>query len=45
MIPVILPKMRLTMEEAEIVRWFKKEGEPVRVGEAFSKSRQKRPVD
>jgi len=35
MIPVILPKMGLTMEEAKIVRWFKKEGEPVRAGEAL----------
>jgi len=35
MTPVILPKMGLTMEEAKIVRWFKKEDEPVRVGETL----------
>jgi pyruvate dehydrogenase E2 component (dihydrolipoamide acetyltransferase) len=35
MTPVILPKMGLTMEEAKLVRWFKKEGEPVKIGEAL----------
>ena len=35
MTPVILPKMGLTMEDAKVVKWHKKEGEPVRIGEAL----------
>jgi len=35
MTPVILPKMGLTMEDARVVKWHKKEGEPVRIGEAL----------
>ena len=35
MTPVVLPKMGLTMEDAKVVKWHKKEGEPVRIGEAL----------
>ena len=31
--PVIMPKQGLTMEEGEIVRWLKEEGERVAKGE------------
>jgi pyruvate dehydrogenase E2 component (dihydrolipoamide acetyltransferase) len=34
-IDVILPKLGLTMQEATIVRWIKKEGDPVTKGEAI----------
>jgi pyruvate dehydrogenase E2 component (dihydrolipoamide acetyltransferase) len=34
-IDVILPKLGLTMQEATIVRWIKKEGDPVAEGEAI----------
>jgi pyruvate/2-oxoglutarate dehydrogenase complex dihydrolipoamide acyltransferase (E2) component len=33
MIDVLVPKWGLTMEEAEVLRWLKAEGEPVREGE------------
>ena len=35
MTPVILPKMGLTMEDAKVVKWHKKEGESLRIGEAL----------
>ena len=35
MTPVILPKMGLTMEDAKVVKWHKKEGEPVGIGETL----------
>ncbi len=30
---ILLPKMGNTVEEAEIVKWFKREGDPVEIGE------------
>src|SRR5258706_10182774 len=35
MTPVILPKMGLTMEDAKVVKWHKKEGEAVGIGETL----------
>src|SRR5262245_59264705 len=35
MTPVILPKMGLTMEDAKVVKWHKKEGELVKIGAAL----------
>ena len=32
---VIMPKLGLTMEEATIVNWIKKEGDPVNNGETI----------
>ncbi|HOC70006.1 MAG TPA: dihydrolipoamide acetyltransferase family protein [Candidatus Hydrogenedentes bacterium] len=32
---ILLPKMGNSVEEAEIVKWFKQEGEPVETGEAL----------
>ena len=34
-IEVVLPKLGLTMEEATIIRWIKREGDPVAKGEAI----------
>lgn len=31
----VMPKLGMTMEEGTIVKWFKKEGEPVKAGEVF----------
>src|ERR671923_2926146 len=34
--PVVMPKMRDTMEEGVVVKWLKREGDPVQPGEALA---------
>ncbi len=34
-VEVTMPKFGLTMSEANIVKWLKKEGDPIRTGEAL----------
>ena len=34
-VEVLLPKFGLTMQDANVARWLKKEGDPVNAGEAL----------
>ena len=37
---IIMPKLGFNMDEGELVKWHRKEGESIKKGEAFLKSIQ-----